>query len=231
MRFGLFLAVFLSIGLAACGEAEGDRPRASYDPKTGRLTTLVYDANKNGKNDAVSFMDGTRILRVELDWDENGKVERWDIYKPDRTLEKVGMSRKNDGVMDAQAFYTGDGALQRIEVSTRRDGTFDRVEYYERDAEARDVMVRTTDDTDRDGRADKWDTYTRVANPPPGAPPYSITSSAFDDEGSGKPTRRLVFAADGAVAHVEIDPDGDGVFVPLGSQQAAATSGAAGEQR
>jgi hypothetical protein len=215
MRSGLFWAVFLGIGLAACRQAQGDRPQASYDPKTGRLKTLVYDANKNGKNDAVSFMDGTRILRVELDWDENGKVERWDIYKPDRTLEKVGMSRRNDGVMDAQAFYAADGALQRIEVSTRRDGMFDRVEYYERDAETRDVMVRTSDDNDRDGRADKWDTYTRVANPPPGAPPYSVTSSAFDDEGTGKPTRRIVFAADGAVAHVEIDPDGDGVFVPL----------------
>src|SRR5687768_4777783 len=125
MRVGPFLAALLSIGLAACRQAQGDRPQASYDPKTGRLTTLVYDANKNGKNDAVSFMDGTRILRVELDWDENGEVERWDIYKPDRTLEKVGMSRKNDGVMDAQAFYSTDGALQRIEVSTRRDGTFD----------------------------------------------------------------------------------------------------------
>jgi hypothetical protein len=215
MRIGLFLAVFLGIGLAGCRQAQGDRPRASYDQKTGRLKTVAYDANKNGKNDAVSFMDGTRILRVELDWDENGKVERWDIYNADRTLEKVGMSRKNDGVMDAQAFYAADGALQRIEVSTRRDGTFDRVEYYQRDARAGDVMVRTSDDTDRDGRADKWDTYARVADPPRGLPPYSVTSSAFDDEGTGKPTRRIVFAADGAVAHVEIDPDGDGVFVPL----------------
>jgi hypothetical protein len=169
---------------------------------------------------------------VEVDWDENGKVERWDIYKPDRTLEKVGMSRKNDGVMDAQAFYTADGALDRIEVSTRRDGVFDRIEYYERGADAGDVMVRTSDDTDRDGRADKWDTYAPVADPPSGAPPYTVTSSAFDDEGIGKPTRRIVFGADGAVVHVEHDPDGDGRFIPVSSQEAgAAARVTAGEHR
>ena len=50
-------------------------------------------------------MDGTRIIRIELDLDENGKVERWDFYKAGGELEKVGLSRLNDGVMDAQAFY------------------------------------------------------------------------------------------------------------------------------
>ena len=42
-----------------------------------------FDGKAIGKNDAVSYMDGTRILRVELDLTGNGKVDRWDLYGPD----------------------------------------------------------------------------------------------------------------------------------------------------
>jgi hypothetical protein len=196
------------LGLAACSPTPaGEKPRAQYDPKTGRLQRLTYDANHNGRNDAVSIMDGTRILRIELDLDENGKVDRWDFYREDRTLEKVGLSRLNDGVMDSQAFYTADGKLQRIEVSTRRDGRFNRTEYYEAG-----VLTRSVEDADGDGRADRWETYRPNPASAPGEPAYAITSAAFDDEGRGVPGRRFFYGEKGHVERVEVDPDGDGSF-------------------
>src|SRR4051812_48855151 len=107
---------------AACSPRPAtDTTRAEYDPSTGHLRRLEFDANKDGKNDTVSYMDGTRIIRIELDLDENGKVERWDFYGADGKLDRVGFASRNDGVMDSQAFYGTAGALQRIEISTKRN--------------------------------------------------------------------------------------------------------------
>jgi len=183
----------------SCGRKDtGEKPRAEYDKSTGRLSQIVFDANKNGKNDTVSYMDGTRIIRIELDLDENGKVERWDLYRPDGKLEKVGLASRNDGVMDSQAFYEPAGVLQRIEISTKRDGKFDRTEFYEQQ-----VLVRSQDDTNGDGRSDKWDYYTPRPDHGAGEPAYAISATAFDDSGSGRPERRFVYGPRGTIAKVE----------------------------
>ena len=203
------LSVFLAaLAVSGCSHSpSGETPRAEYDASTGRLRRLEYDVNNNGRNDAVSFMDGAAIHRIELDLDENGKVDRWDFYNEDRSLQKIGWSRANDGVMDTQAFYGPDATLQRIEVSTKRDGRFDRVEFYDRG-----VLVRSEDDADGDGRTDKWETYVPNPQPGPGEPPYAIASAAFDDTGSGRPTRRFHYGPHGQVTIVEVDRDGDGRF-------------------
>ena len=204
----LLLLSFAIFTVSCAGSSGGDTPKAEYDKATGRLARLEFDANKDGKNDGVSYMEGARIIRIELDLDENGKVDRWDFYNPDRTLQKVGLSRLNDGVMDAQTFYNPDGTIQRMELSTRRDGRFDKTEFYERN-----VLVRSEEDVNRDSRADKWETYQRLEASGPGEPAYGITSSSFDDTGSGRPERRFVYGPGGSVARVEVDPDGDGIFV------------------
>ena len=50
-------------------------------------------------------MDGTRIDHVELDLNDDGKVDRWDVYQGGEALQYVGLSRLNDGVMDSRTFY------------------------------------------------------------------------------------------------------------------------------
>jgi hypothetical protein len=208
-------AVALSNALVGCSGADGtagDQPRAEYDAQSGRLRRLTFDANRNGHHDAVGIMDGTRIDYIELDTDENGKVDYWEYYDADNRLLKVGVSRQNDGIVDTFEFYDrGDrsgGVVTRVEVSTRRDNRFDRVEVY-----SGGILARVEEDADGDGRIDKWELYRPVPNRSPSDPSSSVTSVAFDDAHRGTATRRLVFADDGTVRRVEVDPDGDGLFV------------------
>lgn len=199
---GVLIAALVA---ASCSKAAGRAPAAAYDSKTGKLTTLSVDSNRNGKVDAVSHMDGTRILRIEVDQDENGQVDRWDFYGPDKKLERVGFSRQNDGVMDAVAYYESEGVLSRMEVSTRRDGTFDRVERY-----ANGRLVEAAEDTDGDRRPDKWDEY--GPSGATGSTDAVVVSTKFDDSKGGRPERRFVYGHNGAIVRVEFDRDGDGVF-------------------
>jgi hypothetical protein len=206
-----WVLLFWAAAVSCSGRSGGDdHPTATYDPATGRLHALAFDVNKNGKNDTVLYTDGTHTRRIELDLNENGKVERWDFYDERGQLEKVGLSRRDDGVMDAEAFYTANGMLSELRISTKRDGRYDRTEFYEHD-----VLVRSADDTKGTGKPDKWDTYQPDPHAAPGAPPYVITSTAIDETGKGRPTRRFIYGADGTIARVEVDRAGAGIFVPL----------------
>lgn len=170
---------------AACGgSGSGDTSsvEARYSKATGKLELLVYDTNKDGKPDAWTHMDGTRLLRMEIDRDFNGVVDRWEYYAADGSLEKVGFSRANDGQVDAWAFQGGKGEIVRIEISTRRDGTVSRWEMYDAGA-----LVRAEEDSDGDGRVDKWETYRDGA----------LVSTALDTRRTGAPDRRLIYGPDG----------------------------------
>jgi hypothetical protein len=202
----VFLAATF-IGCGGPGNGDGERPAASYDPQTGRLERLVFDSNDDGRNDAAGVLDGARVRQIELDSNGNGQLDRWDFYGADGKITQVGLSRADDGVMDAVAVYDGEQRLQQLNVSTRRDGRFDRVEFYEAGQ-----LSRAEEDTDADGRVDKWESYRPNAGAGPGEPPVVLSMVAFDDEKRGRPSRRLVYALDGQVARVEHDPRGDGTF-------------------
>jgi hypothetical protein len=101
--------------------------KAQYDPKSGRLTRLEVDTNKNGVIDTWTYQDGTRIDRIEIDKDENGKIDRWEHYV-DGKLASVGTSTRGDGVEDEWAFQRADGSLERVETDTDRDGRVDKWE-------------------------------------------------------------------------------------------------------
>ena len=34
-------------------------------------------------------MDGTKFISIEIDKDEDGRVDRWEYYRGDQKLEKV----------------------------------------------------------------------------------------------------------------------------------------------
>jgi hypothetical protein len=169
-----------------------------YDPQTGKLRLLKYDSDGNGKVDTVSYMDGSRVVKIEIDKDEDGKVDRWEYYSPDQKLEKVGISRAGDGKEDAWSYADAAGTVTRLEISTLPYGKVTRIEHFQ---EAK--LLSAEEDADGDGKFDKWETYDGER----------LSSVAYDTQHRGVPDRRLVYAPDGT-ARVEVDVKGDGHFVP-----------------
>jgi hypothetical protein len=171
--------------------------KATYDKETGRLRELTYDRNKNGVIDTWTKMDGTKIISSDIDTDENGKIDRWEFYGEGAQLEKVALSRKNDGVADMWLYPAPDGKIARAEVSSAQAGKVDRWEWYESDA-----LVRAEEDTTSDGKVDKWETYDHGR----------VVTAAFDENGDGRPDRRLTYAAGGGLVSIESDPDANGNY-------------------
>jgi hypothetical protein len=203
----------MALALACVLTAAGCRNEASearkhitpeYDENTGKLRLLKYDSNGNGKTDTWSYMDGARVIRIEIDGNEDGKIDRWEYYDAEQHLEKVGLSRAGDGKEDAWSFNGPDGSIARIDVSTRRDGRVNRIERYQQGR-----LTTAEEDGDGDGAVDKWETYDGDR----------LASVAFDTLHRGTPDRRLVYSADGA-ARMEFDINGDGHFVAANPQSA-----------
>ena len=164
-------------GGASCRRAhDAEKIQASYDKTTGKLSQLTVDARKDGKPNIYSYMDGTQFVRIEIDRDEDGIIDRWEYYGADQKLERIGFSRANDGTVDAWAFQGLDGSIARVEVSTKRDGKANRTEFYEKG-----VLTSAEEDTDGDARIDKWERYESGA----------LVSVSFDTTKSGKPTTTI----------------------------------------
>ena len=187
---------------AACSDPDTERIKKTtlptYDPKTGRLTELTFDKNKNGTIDTWTDMDGTRPLRTRIDLDEDGKIDRWEYYDDKGGLAKVGFSRKKDGKVDAWAFAAPDGTLARVEISSTGDEKrIDRWEFYE---EGR--LVRAEEDVDRNGKVDRWETHDGNGG---------LKTAALDEDSDGRADRRLTYNG-GSLTLIESAPDAAGRF-------------------
>lgn len=194
--------------LAGCaGDTRGRRIVPSYDPFTSRLVQMSADQNGDGRVDQWTFLDGNRPLRGESDTDGDGRIDRWEYFDTGSVLVSVGTSSLNDGIEDTWTFAapTAQGET-RIVRSRNRDRQWDRVEYV-RGAE----LVRSEDDTNADGRPDRWDRYEGSV----------LREAAFDTTlKRGRPNRRLVYDAAGRFAVIEADPEGDGTFERLSGEAA-----------
>jgi hypothetical protein len=189
------------VGFSACADSDKEQLRrttvATYDQATGRLNQLTFDQNKNGVIDTWTDMDGAKPVLTKQDRDEDGKMDRWEFYDANATLVKVGFSRRNDGKADAWAFAGPDGKVERIEIShTADENKISRREFYKGD-----VLDRSEEDTNADGRPDKWETYMNGA----------VLTAAFDEDGDGKPDRRFTYEG-GTLVLIESDPDAAGNF-------------------
>lgn len=161
--------------LSACGNSQPPvgNVDAYYDENSGKLSQLTLNAKTDGKPNIFSYMDGSRFVRIEIDADEDGRIDRWEYYSRDQALQKVGISSSDDGMADTWLYQDADGLTGKIEKSTKRDGKVDRTEYY-----AKGELARVEQDTDADGLADKWETYAAGA----------LVAVSFDTARSGKPT-------------------------------------------
>ena len=200
----------VAIGSWACSDPERERlqatTKATYDKKSGKLTELTFDSNRNGRIDTWTDMDGTRPVRSRIDSDEDGRIDRWEYYDEAGHLTKVGFSRQKGDKPDAWAFSTAEKRIERIEVSSASDeNKIDRWEYYDVKAPAVDggmgPLIRVEEDTNHDGKRDKWERYENGV----------LNIAEFDENGDGRPDRRLTYR-DAGLASIETSPDGSGGY-------------------
>jgi hypothetical protein len=178
----------LAIACAGCSTPQS-QPRdphttAVYNKSNGRLEQIVSDHDGDGKPDTRAYMEGTHIVRVEIDRDNDGKTDRWEFYTPAPADAPKG---------------TPPSIIERADEASGPNQKITRREFY-----VKGVLERTEEDTDCDGRMDKWEYYENDV----------LTRVEFDLSGHGYPDRRLVYGKDGNVVRVEVDPDGHGKFVP-----------------
>ena len=198
-RFFAFVACVLIA--AGCRPVEQNLTRASYDASSARLILLSADQNGDGAIDQWTYLDGNRPLRGEGDTDADGRIDRWEYFDADAQLTQVGTSSANDGIEDTWTWVTPIGGEARIDRSRRRDRQIDRHEFYKGD-----TLVRVEEDSNADGRVDKWERYEEGR----------LIEASFDTTLSrGRADRRLTYGANGMVVSIATDPEGDGTFLPL----------------
>jgi hypothetical protein len=183
----------------ACEQDRSRRAVPSYDDFSGRLWQLSADQNGDGRIDQWTYLDGNRPLRGESDLDADGRIDRWEYFDTQAALILVGTSSRGDGVEDTWT-RPSPNAAGEVHVSTARlrDRLADRHEYFRGDQ-----LVRAEEDTNGDGRIDKWERFEDG----------SLREASFDTSFmTGRPDRRVVYDAKGGGV-VEADPDGDGTFV------------------
>jgi hypothetical protein len=195
--------------VAGCAEAPQQRRAVpSYDAFTGRLIQLNADQNGDGRFDQWTYLAGGQPIRGEADTDDDGRVDRWEYFDAAATLTLIGTSSRGDGVEDTWTYPapSPDGETQVV-TSRRRDRAVDHREFFRGQS-----LVRTEDDTNNDGRADKWERYEGAV----------LREAAFDTSFTrGRADRRVQYDEKGRFAFVEEDPDGDGKFVRVKGAAAA----------
>jgi hypothetical protein len=200
--------VVLSAAVAACSDQTTDHLKSTtkptYDRTTGKLKELTYDSNLNGRIDTWTEMDGARPLRSRIDRDEDGTIDRWEYYDQNGQITKVGFSRHGGDRPDAWAYSSPSGQLERVEASSTADETkIDRWEFYDTSAATSRPggLVRAADDTNRDGKPDKWVTYAGGL----------LETAEFDENSDGRPDRRLTYRSS-ALVLIESEPGVSGSY-------------------
>ncbi|HYB94442.1 MAG TPA: hypothetical protein VEC39_05690 [Vicinamibacterales bacterium] len=198
-RCGKMLVLLFTYGCDSGGQPER-RVVPSYDAFTGKLVALYADQNGDGRVDQWTYVDGNRVLRGESDTDGDGRVDRWEYFDRDGRLSKVGVAASGDGVEDTWTVTDPNGD-RRVERAQGRDRYPDRREYFKGD-----VLLRAEEDTNNDGRIDRWDRFENGV----------LRQAEFDTTlRSDRPDRRLVYDAAGRFVRVEADDDRDGTFSVL----------------
>ncbi len=145
--------------------------------------------------------DTGRLTRIAYDADGNGTHDTW-AYMDGSRLIKLEADENENGRIDRWEYYPANAGParvppERIDRSTADDGRVTRKEYFDGTE-----MVRVEEYTDGIGALDKWESYTAGA----------LTVLSLDENGDGKPDRKLFYTPEGALDRVEVDETGSGQF-------------------
>jgi len=160
-----------------------------YNQTTGRLEQLTADRDGDGKVDTRAYMSGVHLRYIEVDLDHDGRPDRWEYYSPGPQGRPEDGPRLDKGAVLARA----------DEARGPDNKTITRREFYDHG-----VLSRVEEDTDFDGRLDKWEWYEDGG----------LVRIDLDLAGTGKPDRRMIYK-NGRLDHVETDVKGDGTFVKM----------------
>jgi hypothetical protein len=183
LRSPLSCVALVAIAATGCQRPAAQAPPGGatpvYNKQTGRLELLLSDKNGDGKIDTRAHMDGVRLKMIEIDLNGDEKTDRWEHYAPTSTGAH------------------GATMIERVEEAAKPNGVITRREFY-----VEGTLNRGEEDTDLDGRVDKWELYQTG----------QLVRVDLDLHGKGFASRRLVYTVSGTFDHVEEDPDGDGRF-------------------
>ena len=135
-----------------------------------------------------------RLQRLEVDTNKNGKIDSW-TFQDGTKLERIEIDKDENGKIDRWEHYVNNKVV-KIGSSSRGDGVEDEWAF----PGPNGALDRVEADTDRDGRIDKWENY--EPSPKPGGAPV-LRSVSTDPDSSGRPTRRLLYRADGSFERSE----------------------------
>jgi len=194
-------SLFLVLVAGCSTPLPANRVVPSYDDFSRQLLQLSADQDGDGRFDQWTYLAGNRPLRGEADVDADGRIDRWEYFDANGNVSTIGSASRNDGIEDTwtsiAATATGE---THIASSSRRDRVRDRHAFYNGP-----TLLRVEEDTNGDGLTDKWDRYEGAV----------LREVGFDVSFSrGRPDRRALYDAQGRFTAIEIDPDGDGTFVP-----------------
>ncbi len=98
----------------------------------GRIfTELSYNAAGNGSIDRWIYLDGSRVVRLEVDEDGDEAIDRWEYYDAHEQRTEIALSFDHDGRQDTWQFYGADGQLERIEYGDVHTYEVVRIEYFQ----------------------------------------------------------------------------------------------------
>jgi hypothetical protein len=179
------VACCLLPALSACAR---DRVTPIYDP-AGTIRRLDYDTDRDGHVDIRAYLENGRTIRIEADGNADGIVDRWEYYRADGQLDRLGTSSESDGLEDTWVVQNGD--QMRVDISTRRDGIADRREFHDKG-----VLVRVEQDTNGDGQIDQWQRFADG----------KLRELLIDtSQKTGRPDKRLLYANDGSLQRIDAD--------------------------
>ena len=195
------LAYVAALTAVACNRDTGPQPapqgylfekgpyQGFYNPQ-GKLIRLLYDQNGDKKADVVMiFHPNGAIASAEADSDQDGAVDRWQIYTTAGVLEKEGLARKTKGKPDVWQYPDKNGNVTRRELDEDGDGQMDRAETY-----ANGMVAAVGIDGDRDGKFERWQTWQGGR----------ISREELDLNGDGIADRRLRYGPTGNLLGVDV---------------------------
>lgn len=155
----------------------------------GTLREIRYDSDGDKVADVFAHFSGRAIPdRLEIDGNQDGKIDRWDDYDIEGTLIRYATSAKG-GVPDR--FIEVDPKTQlttRIETDADQDGRRERVELF-----IAGRMTRAEIDTNGDGIRDRVQIWEGSR----------MTSEELDIDGDRRPDVRIVHSKTGTISKVE----------------------------